>query len=357
VPFTESQEALEALLAGYRFDSSEFEEFVRINQDEDQHLEYKDGKITNKINRKEANRVIRQTVSGFANGDGGVLIVGVDEDKPRRISPCHSVGSEPLDKWAEGLLHDMAPFFSPLPRIHIVDHNSGPVLVAAVARAPVLVPCVEYGRIRYFLRLNESTLPAPDFLLSDLVLGRRQQPAIDVIVSIEKTPLPIGPKDNFTFYVTVDNVSLVHVESLDIGVVTWVPTDTGPEINKHLMSYIEHPERIHLGGYEWVLRHSICYPREITLSPFARATIETTNVLLLFSATQLEVTAAAYVVPKGSSPLWFEFKFRCGREPSTNSPYVETLGTQRVINRRVQVQVEDVTGGKLGWLSGRAQPK
>jgi schlafen family protein len=347
MPFTESQEALEALLGGYKFDSSKLEEFLNLHQEEDQHLEYKNGKITGRNTRKEANRAIRQAMSGFANSEGGVLVVGIDEGKPRGISPCHSVGAEPLDKWAEGLLHDMAPFFSPLPRIHVVNHPSGPVLVLAVARSPVLVPCVESGRIGYFLRLNQSTLPAPDFLLSDLVLGRRRQPAIDVTVSMEQPPpLLREPKCNSTLYVTVENVGLVHVESLNVGIVSWVPANIGPEINRHLMSYLEHPERVHLGGYDWVLRHLICKPIDPSASklpPFAKASFKTNDLLLLFSATQLRVEAAIYVVPKDSSPLWFGFIFRCGRAPFADKPYIETLCAQQVINRRVRVQVADTT--------------
>lgn len=344
--FTNSREAMEALLSGYKFSSSDLERFVEIHQEEDQCLEYKDGKITDKSDRKEAIKVIRQAVSGFANSEGGVLIVGVSET-PRKISACLPIGNEPLDKWVEGLLHDMAPFLSPLPRIHIVDYPSGPVVVTVVGRAPALVPCVEAGQLKYFLRLNQSTLRTPDFLLSDLILGRRQQPTLDAAVSFEQPPpLLREPKSNVKVHVAVDNVGLVTAETLDVGILSWVVNDAGPEINRHLLSYVEHPERVHVGGYDWGLRHLICSsrnPRTIKLSPFAKAVFEANSLLLLFSATQLEVTVAVYVIAKDSSPVWFECSFRCGRAAHTDKPYVESVVTKRVLNRRVQVKVEDIS--------------
>lgn len=316
MPFTDSQEAMEALLSGYKFSGSTLEKFVEIHQEEDQHLEYKDGKITNKGNSKEAVKAIRQAISGFANSEGGVLIVGVSEP-PRKISACLQTGNESLDKWVEGHLHDMAPFLSPLPRIHVVDYPAGPVVVTAVRRAPALVPCVEAGRLKYFLRLNQSTLQAPDFLLSDLILGRKQQPTLDAAVSFEQPPPSLRePKSNVEVHVAVDNIGLVTAETLDVGILSWVVNDIGPEINKHLLSYVEHPERVHVGDYDWVLRHSICNPRNprtVKLSPFAKAVFETNSLVLLFSAAQLEVTAAIYVIAKDSSPVWFECSFRCGR--------------------------------------------
>jgi hypothetical protein len=346
MPFVDSQETVDALLGGYKFTPIDLEQFVRNHQDEDQYLEYKDGKITGRASRKEANKEIRHAVSGFANSEGGVLIVGVAEGRPRAISPCEATGNEPLDKWAEGLLHDMAPFFSPLPRIHVVAHSLGPVLVIVTARAPALVPCVELGQIKYFLRLNQSTLPAPDFLLSDLVLGRRRQPAFDVSAYIEQPPpLPREDKSNTTIFVGVENIGLVTTEGLGVGVVSWVPGNTGPDINRHLMSYLEHPDRVHLGGYGWILQHSVCTPidpRMIKLSPFSKSSFKT-DLLLLFSATQLELTTAIYVITNDAPPAWFEFAFRCGRRDFTNKPYVDILAIKRVMSRRAQVKAENIT--------------
>jgi hypothetical protein len=107
-------------------------------------------------------QTIRRYISGFANSDGGVLIIGVDEQQPRQIARCEErPGGYPLDAWASRCLSGMAGYFSPLPRYQTIRHPQGPVLAIAVARAPSLVPCVESGALRYFFRIGESTLPIP----------------------------------------------------------------------------------------------------------------------------------------------------------------------------------------------------
>jgi hypothetical protein len=343
--FKSSQDALEALLGGHSFlESDDLEDFLRSHQEEDQHLEYKDGKITGRSGRKDGIKEIRRTVSGFANSEGGILILGIDERKPRVVSPCEAVGEEPLDKWIEGLIHDMAPFFSPLPRVYVVRHSLGPIVVVAVARAPVLVPCVEAGRMKYFLRLNQSTLEVPDFLLSDLVLGRRRQPSLQISVRIEKPhPLLTGSCHTVDLHVLVENIGLVAAEHAGVGVVSLVVADAGTEINRHLLSYIDSAETLQLAGFGWALRHAIAKPEKVDarLSPFDKAGFRVKGSLpLLFSATQLRAIMAVYVICQESPPKWFECSFQFGRAPSSDRPYIDVIEVEEIRDRRARVAVE-----------------
>jgi len=95
-----SRELLDFLLEGNQITAGEFDQFCRENTREDQYFEYKDGNITSSQNRREGAKTIREYVSAFANADGGVLIVGVN-DTTHRISGCQlSIGQQHIEEWA-----------------------------------------------------------------------------------------------------------------------------------------------------------------------------------------------------------------------------------------------------------------
>jgi hypothetical protein len=190
------KELLDYLLEPNILTPNQLDEFIQANEEEGQYFDYKNGSITSRQAREQGRQIIRRYMSGFANSDGGVLIIGVDEQRPRQIARCEErPGGYPLDAWAPRCLDNMGGFFSPLPRYQIIPHPQGSVLAIAVARAPSLVPCIEQGAQKYFFRIGESTLAIPDYLIADLVLGRRQHPRLDVsepAVTEETTVLEYG---------------------------------------------------------------------------------------------------------------------------------------------------------------------
>jgi Putative DNA-binding domain len=140
IEFASARELMDSLLEGHRLEPEELESIV-AHIEEGQHLDYKDGRITSRQNRRQAIATIRQYVSGFTNADGGVLIVGVS-DAPRIISPCERIGAS-LESWVNDILRDMVPVMAPPPRLQVIEHTAGPILIIAVARAPQLVSCTE----------------------------------------------------------------------------------------------------------------------------------------------------------------------------------------------------------------------
>jgi predicted HTH transcriptional regulator len=159
------KELLWYLLKGNTLTPDNLDQFIREHPHEDQDFDYKDGKIATRQERQKGSQIIRAYVSGFANSEGGVLIIGVGDDPPRMIRACASdIGGQPLTEWASRCLQGMAGYFSPQPRFQVIHHpHNGPVLSIAVARAPSLVPCVEAGVLKYFFRIGDSTLPIPDY--------------------------------------------------------------------------------------------------------------------------------------------------------------------------------------------------
>jgi hypothetical protein len=91
------RETLDYLLEGNTLTPEHLDRFLQANPEEGQYLDYKDGIVTTQQERANGRKIVREYINGFANSDGGILIIGVGRSKPREIKPCTSPGSEPLD--------------------------------------------------------------------------------------------------------------------------------------------------------------------------------------------------------------------------------------------------------------------
>lgn len=146
---------------------------------EGQWIEFKAGQLFK--TEGAAKDEIRRQISGFANAEGGVLVLGVTEPDPltglRTVDGCPPVGGNAHD-WVSRVLQDVP---TARPRVHPpVAVNGKSVLVIAVDRAPVIVPCPAKRGVVFYLRIGDSTHEVPGWLEADLVLGRRQRPHLTV---------------------------------------------------------------------------------------------------------------------------------------------------------------------------------
>jgi len=227
---TTTRELLESVLRGDQLAPERLDELADHNVNEDLHLDYKDGAVLK--DAKAASRMLREYIAAFANSDGGLLLVGM-EDKTRKITGCGAPGNATLDGWAASCLTDLAPYLSPPPRLQVVHHKMGDVLVVAQARAPRLVPLAVNGRVAYYLRLHDQTLRADDYLVSDLLVGHRQRPDFKVETSLAKNSEP----NFFGVKVAVENVGLSWADEVHAGVIGFsgnVGREPGPELLKYL---------------------------------------------------------------------------------------------------------------------------
>lgn len=313
------QELLDLLLEDRPLTAVELESFISSFEKEGQLFDYKDGILTGKP--ADAKKMLREYVSGFANAEGGVLILGVDEARPRRISPCQRIGQEPLDVWAQKVLTDMSGFFSPPPRFRVVTHAAGEVLLVAVARPPQFVPCVESRQLKYFLRIHETTIEVPSFLISDLVLGRRQHP----ILSLEPTggmwrlelfgatrgPVPQFAIRNLRTSLLLENTSLVPAEEVEVGLVAWTLAEDEVRINSHLQAYVDAnevpqpPSRV--GHLRWTLTHFLNQSRIQHVVPFRQIRCEIAGPTIPRDGLQ-SISCGLYLLAPGSPPTWFEME-------------------------------------------------
>lgn len=181
---TTSREFLELALSGEALTVDHLEALVKERVKEDEYIDYKSRALLTGKSSKEAARVVREYMSGFANSDGGVLIIGMEESEGRAsaVTGCNpkDVGGD-LEGWAARCVTGLGAYFNPPPKFEAVQCPTGEVLVCAVGRSFNLVPVVEAGRLAYQIRLGDQMLPVPEYLLADLVMGKRQRPVLEVV--------------------------------------------------------------------------------------------------------------------------------------------------------------------------------
>ena len=302
-------------------------------------------------------------MSAFANSAGGTLVIGVSEPArtpggtlSRKVAPCTRPGGQPLDEWATRVLSDLAPYLSPAPRIHVVDHPAGEVLVIATARAPRLVPLVEDGRSRRTTYACTSPSKAHDLAILDLVLERRYHPVVElnaraegreyeellgvnggvfnglllsfVLRSCERVAGQRRLRRRRHHHVVVHekNAAMPHGELLsyiDAG-----PSPGGGELPQS-------PGRpLFREPPAWQLQHLHVdrnQNRPTELRPFMEVAAKPVGKALypVADGGEFEVTAAVYVMPAGAPPSWFEVCFRYRREGVTTQATAVPVRTGR----------------------------
>ena len=308
-----SQELLDHLLEGRPLSPEQLDGVLLEHTEEDQYLDYKDGAITSRENRQRGRRTIREYVNAFGNSDGGVLVIGVSESRPRRISPCSPVGKETLDKWAESVIHDMAPALSPAPAFQVIDHSDGPVLTIAVARAPQIFPCVESRQFKYFLRVNQSTLEAPSFLITDLLLGRREYPILHLELGPSKWSWEDAAQSTARaeFKFVVQNAGLATATLLRVGMIAWsVAPDGDVPVSGTLLRYLAVDRESHRDlAHTRHLVHRIGTFNFYKFAPFD--TVDRVVGPFVFRAHGRgeRLKAAVYIIAESAPPYWFELEF------------------------------------------------
>lgn len=92
-------ELLESLISGHQLSPEELDGLVADQVPEDLFLDYKHGRLL--ANHKAA-RTMREYLSAFANSEGGVLFVGVDNQN-WEITGCSAPGGGDLAGWLGAL--------------------------------------------------------------------------------------------------------------------------------------------------------------------------------------------------------------------------------------------------------------
>ncbi len=369
----ETQELLEALMAGHKMTSDELDELLRRRVPEDLFLEYKHADELNY--RKKANRTMRQYLSGFANSAGGTIIIGIDQNT-WEVTPCQTVSGD-LAEWAARCLTEIAHYFSPPPRFQVVEHPKGKVLVATTSRSVGLVPCKEKGELVYYMRfhdqtLNNKTLKVPEYLIGDLVLGRRRRPHLHIrqlSLALRASEQPQYQSRLLTFGMNfmIENANLAWANEVRLGIVRYIPHQP-LSLSNHLLSYIDIPEfnNRFTGGSEYNLNHKVISGRSgltIDLDPFSVVTLNVPGnkmpIRILDKFYRYSWKAAAYLMSKESPPVWYQIQIEVSdpllkaaneaKEISCDSSLVKIT---RLTSERPIVSW-DGFGDKRRWLANK----
>ncbi|MFZ5822692.1 MAG: ATP-binding protein [Chloroflexota bacterium] len=315
-----SLQLLEELLTGRQLSVIELDELVNSKVKEDLYIDYKHGEL---LKEKDVSKTVREYMSAFANSAGGILIIGVNESGgiPNEVTGCNGHGKGNLDEWASRCLTPIAYHFAPQPRFQVIKHSKGEVLVCVVQRSLNLVPLTENGGIVYYFRLHDQTLRAPDYLMADILLGRRQQPIFEIeeikALNFRRIVDNAGCMDlSFEIGFRVGNANVVWADDSKWGVVFWSHNKTsnfGVESGRpgqYLLSYLEvnsetftHPNPKHLLHNRG--------PAPIS-KPFDVGGVVISFVVPLRvqnSWFSYVWKAALYFVSRNSLPVWYQLEF------------------------------------------------
>ena len=339
-----------------RLSSDALEDLLRCKVDEDLHLEYKHGDVLKQPGQAPS-QMIREYVSGFANGAGGVLLVGVDEGK-WQVTGCTGPQGD-LIRWASSCVSPISGFLSPPPRYETVDCGGREVLAVATARSPVLAPCYEAPqRPVYYLRMDDKTLPANEYLVADLILGRRQHAYLSTDgVEAHTAGLRMdgdGTYDwRFRLEFVIANQAFASAEKVIVGIVARHHGDHAGMLamSEHLRQHVDvHTQKarfvsdpaigLQLGG--------IAGLKAFTLEKAVSKGILSAPVSSRFgSYTPYVWNAGVYVIAEHTPPLWYQLTIE------VDSQLLQYLqSTDALYSTGSQLRVERVPAGRpvVGWI-------
>lgn len=310
---------------------------------EDQWLDYKSGKLMNKPS--EASAVAREYVSAFANAEGGILVVGYDNENTRAIDGATAPGGKTLEGWAASAVSSL-PMAAP--RFVGVPTERGNVLLIATQRSRTLVPCVEAGESVYYYRFGDTTRAMPQSLVYDLLVGRRAVSELGVSVEradwIRSIHHDVGGNTSqmaIDLRLALENRGLAFGDDVRAGLVTWClrwPNLEGPaSVLLQSIDLVRPLRYVPVGGTStapWTLAHirsrrfhlGSTRDPEISLGPFDVSLTENLNPwplpifhdfsskigtdtepeIKLMARGRVRLSAALYAVARGSEPWWHQ---------------------------------------------------
>jgi len=378
-----TREFVSQLLEAHQPSEQELKDVFATCPEEDQWLDYNSGRI---LGGRPAKRTLRKHVSGMANADGGVLVIGYDHGTQTIDGAKAPDGGGPVE-WASKVLGPlpMAP-----PRITVVPTERGDVLVVAVTRSRVLVPCNEGGEFVYYYRMGDQTLRMPQALLLDLPLGQRREAELRAhLMRAEwdhSTFLDLGNRNasalGLRLWFNVENLSFAFADDVRVGMVAWCLQGLAPRAVSRLTREVDAvrptPYDVPGGLRDWALAHlqlpfyapgstdpltldvrAFDEVRDQRLQdlPFFIPPVLSENAPLRAPGTDSTLTdaetkrtggarldAAVYVLSRGSEPWWHQFtmEYRPGGTGLGISQMLQTMSLEPVYGVRPRVAIEFV---------------
>lgn len=285
-------------------------------------LEYKRGQWLGDKSR-DATREIRQHLSGFANADGGLLIIGiVDGDLSHSAADRWTVegaecpgGPGMWDHWISSVLQEI--MIRTRARWQVIEAGTPnrQIVLLAVDRSDTLIRVYEKPERLCYLRIQDQTLPMNHSHVADLELGRRAKPDLELGAASARFN-----SDSEDTLVVLDceirNKGLVWVSSLRVA---WVAYSGRPAKNSRPVSdaLLRHIEVRKASGTPDVDSHLRvgdlrCLSGDQPLAPFETAQF---GAQIRPSPTRKDPedwlwAGALVVIPRDGAPLWAQIGAR-----------------------------------------------
>lgn len=320
---------LARVLAGAVIAPAEIDALLEARVEEDLSLDYKSGLILKKHDGKALlghpktfEGKIRKHIAGFANGEGGVLIMGVNEPVKRRNPHTHEwerdpaklrdvdglvgMGPERARELAAEAVKRLRPSLSVSIRVQAVEHMKGLVLLVAVPRSDSLVIAVENEQAVHYLRMHDETVHAPGYLVEDLVLGRRRRPVIRASAGETEVLWESSGRANLRLRLQFDNEGFTYADAPMVGVVYAAGSKSSASMAADLASRVRlvpHPELS-------VIAHHP-HPQLLTdgaLAPFQTLRFEVRLRLPVSLNQRYLWSAAVYFVSRQGLPEWYQVR-------------------------------------------------
>lgn len=311
-----TQELLEWLMS-HQISAGDLQNWLSKKIREDLYLDYKHGNV---LKKNKPCDLVREYMTGFANSAGGVLIIGID-DKTLSITGAKAPGGGDLAKWASSCMQNVNGYFSPPPRFYTVHHQDGDVLVVATERAPGLIPNVVAGKLVYHFRIHDQTLVAPEYLIADLLMGRREHPSLTIINASFQggtTTDQHGARHlKFHIQFNLNNEGFTIAENIQLGLIGWQKTPKWI-INNHLLSHLEICELTSsILRQSYNLKHENDFTRP--LAPFRsdQKTLGEIELLVKHSSDDWYFgiwRAAVYIIAKNMFPIWYQLELKINQD-------------------------------------------
>lgn len=320
---------LDRVLAGAEIDPTEIDALLEARVEEDLSLDYKSGLILNRHDGKALlgrpktfDGKIRKHIAGFANAEGGVLIIGVNEPEKRRNPHTHEwvrdptklrevdglvgIGPERARELAAEAIKRLRPSLSVSIRVQAVEHMKGLVLLVAVPRSDSLVIAVENEQAVHYLRMHDETVHAPGYLVEDLVLGRRRRPVIRASAGETEVVWESSGTATIQLRLQFDNEGFAYADTPMVGLLHAAGGVAPPGTAAQLISrarLIPNPDLEHLAHYP--------HPKhltEVTLAPFQTLRFEPRLVFPARISQRYLWSAAVYFVSRQGLPAWYQVR-------------------------------------------------
>jgi hypothetical protein len=308
-------ELLDAVLGRRSVDPAILADLVREKVTEGQYHEYKAGKW---LTEPDVKQELRAQVSGFANAEGGVLIIGIVGGEPGQgaagwtFDPPACPDQAGWDEWLGRVLADV----SAKTRVewNVVTVGGVDVVVVAATRAEALIRVYEKRNLVCHLRVGPQTIPIPETLFADLALGRRAKPDL-TLEQLSARPMNDSSGFHLGLTVFVHNQGLLWVPDLSavwVGYTQARPSvvsasirreiDLRPTTRGDVAPLVARFGSTLIGGSQRQIVDGI----EIDLKPFdlRQFTIRIGGIPLSPPGKTWAWYAAIMVLPRNGSPLW-----------------------------------------------------